>query len=226
MDIREPAIRPKAVSRWRTTKVAATSTMGAASVGVAVAQTATGQTTLALATGAAAASATGIGLVVAAGALTIGTSALAARSAYKTKAHRDNLMAIYERRHSYSCTCVCEGDEINLFQHKVIAEDVLPYIISKKGSKYHRKIAVASVAFSGVEAARSMGKSIYKRIRGTRGRNRRKAAIWLGDHLITHNCGLAQAIVADLYSYEEMLWMQTLDLKDLIPLLMNKMRSV
>jgi hypothetical protein len=52
-----------------------------------------------------------------------------------------------------------------------------------------------------------------------------KRASWLAVDLITHNCALAQAIVANLYSFEEMLWLQRLDSEELIPLLEEKMKS-
>ncbi len=225
MDIRPAPTMGTEVSRWRTTKQAATGTMAVGGVGVSIAQTATGQTTLALATGAAAASATGIGLVAAAGALALGTSVLAARSAHKSRIHRNNLAQIYERRDAYACGPVEMGGEVNRFHHQVVANEVLPYIISKKGSKYHRKVVSAVPVLGGLESARAGAKSLYKRARGTRGVNRRNATHWLGWHLITHNCGMSQAIVSDLYSFEEMLWLQSLNLKELIPLLEEKMRS-
>ena len=164
--------------------------------------------------------------MVAAGVLTVGSSVLAARSAHKSRIHRNNLTSIYERRHSFACGPVEPGGEVNHFHHDVIANEVLPYIISKKSSKYHRKVVQATGVLSILETARSAGKSLYKRARGTRGENRKNAAMWLGTHLISCNCGMAQAIVADLYSFEEMLWLQTLDLNELVPLLMEKMRSV
>jgi hypothetical protein len=225
VDIRPAPTMGTQVSRWRTTKGAATGTMGVSSIGVSAAQTATGQTTVALATGTAAASATGIGLVVAAGALLVGTSVLSARSAHKSRIHRNNLNKIYERRAAYACGPIQSGDEVNRFHHDVVANEVLPYIVSKKSAKFHRKVVGAVPIVGSAETARSAVKSLYKRARGTKGQNRRNGAHWLGHHLITHNCGLSQAIVADLYSFEEMLWLQSLKLSELIPLLMDKMKS-
>jgi hypothetical protein len=226
MDVRPAPSTGKEVSRWRLTKQLNTGTIGVGSVGVGIAQTVTGQTTVALATGAAAASATGIGLVVAAGALTLGAAALAGRSAHKSRTHRNNLASIYERRNGFACGPVTPGGEENHFHHDVIANEVLPYIISKKNSKFQRKVVQATGVLAPLETARSIGKSLYKTAMGTKGDNRKNAAMWLGTHLISDNCAMAQAIVADLYSFEEMLWLQTLDLKELVPLLMEKMRSV
>ena len=225
MDIRPAPTTGTEVSRWRTTKTLATGTMSASGVGVSVAQTATGQTTLALATGAAAASATGIGLIAAAGALALGTTVLAARSAHKSRIHRNNLAQIFERRDSYACGPIEPGGPVNPYHHYVLANEVLPYIISKKGAKFHRKVVAAVPVLGGVESVRAGVKSLYKRARGTRGANRRNAARWLGWHLISHNCGLAQAIVSDLYSFEEMLWLKDLSLSELVPLLEDKMKS-
>jgi hypothetical protein len=42
---------------------------------------------------------------------------------------------------------------------------------------------------------------------------------------MTHNCGLAQSIVAELYSFEEMLWLLEKDTDTATPLLMKKMAS-
>ena len=150
MDIRPAPTMGTEVSRWRTAKTAATGTMSASGVGVSIAQTATGQTTLALATGAAAASATGIGLVAAAGALALGTSVLAARSAHKSRVHRNNLAQIYERRDAYACGPIEPGGEVNRFHHQVVANEILPYIVSKKGSKYHRKVVAAVPVAGGI----------------------------------------------------------------------------
>lgn len=213
----------KTISRWRKTKKSSKAAMNLGSAGIQVAQSATGTGTIALATGAAAASATGIGLIVAGGCLTLTANTLSAVSAVKTRHHVDNLVKILGRPASYPCAGL--NGARNEREHTEISVRVLPYIIEKKERKFARKVVGAIPVVGMVETARAVGKNIFKRIAGTIHEDRRQASLWLGIHLITHNCALAQAIVAELYSFEEMLYLQTLDSDDLIPLLMEKMKS-
>ena len=56
---------------------------------------------------------------------------------------------------------------------------------------------------------------------------RHQMAYELAVHLVTHNCGLAQGIVAELFSsYEKMRWMLEQDTGTLTPLLAEKLKSV
>lgn len=46
-------------------------------------------------------------------------------------------------------------------------------------------------------------------------------------HLVTHHCGLAQAVVAELFSsVEKMQWMLSQDTDVLTPLIMEKLKSI
>ncbi|WP_444897196.1 hypothetical protein ACJJI5_13390 [Microbulbifer sp. EKSA008] len=221
IDIRPPLNFGKVVSRHRTAKAVAGGVGSAAYYGVWGAQTATGATLTGLATGAAAAtSATGIGLVVAGTALSIGYAGLAARSAYKTNNHLNALKKIYENRKSYSCPC--KGS----VAHDYVSGQVLPYIIEQKSKKLHRKMVEATPGIASVEYARKAVKNLYKRSQGTLGKKRTFAAEWLAQHLISHDCELANAIVAELYSEEEMLWIRTQDNDVVAPLLELKLKSV
>lgn len=212
------------MNRWRTTKMVGKGGLSAAGVGVQVAQYATGTSTIALVTAGAAASATGIGLIVTGVALTLTTSVLSARSAHKSRLHRDHLEAIQKRVNAYACMPL-DAKLSNNTEHKVIADGVLPYIIEQKSKKYHRKVVGAIPGVGLLESVRAVGNKAYKAWSGDLGEKRGRAAKWLAWHLITHNCGLAQAIVAELYSFEEMLWIKDQDFKEVKNLIADKMKS-
>lgn len=215
------------MNRWRTAKRTGKVGLTVAGVGVQVAQYATGASTLALVTAGAAASATGIGLIVTGAALTLSTSILSARSAYKSREHRNHLQAIQDRVNAYACMSIDANDRASLrpIEHQVIADGVLPYLIEQKSTKYHRKVVGAVPGVGLLESVRAIGKKAYKAATGTLGVKRHRAARWLALHLITHNCGLAQAIVAELYSFEEMLWIKDQEFTEVIKLLEDKMKS-
>ncbi|HEY2355901.1 MAG TPA: hypothetical protein VGH86_00515, partial [Phenylobacterium sp.] len=74
-------------------------------------------------------------------------------------------------------------------------------------------------------SAYSLGRYAYKKVRGTLGETRNRMAFDLTKHLLTHNCGLAQAIVSELYSFEEMTWLCEQDPPDVVKLIARKMMS-
>jgi hypothetical protein len=225
MDIQPPPDGTP-VNRWRTAKRTGKVGLTVAGVGVQVAQYATGASTLALVTAGAAASATGIGLIVTGAALTLSTAVLSARSANKSRVHRNHLQAIQDRVNTYACNPI-DNDKASLreMEHQVVATGVLPYLIEQKSTKYHRKVVGAVPGLGLVESVRAVGKKAYKAATGTLGVKRHRAARWLALHLISHNCGLSQAIVAELYSFEEMLWIKDQDFKEVVKLLEDKMKS-
>jgi hypothetical protein len=226
MEVQEPPAGT-AINRWRTEKQVGKAGMAVAGAGVQVAQFVTGTSTVALVAAGAAASATGIGLVVTGAALTLGTAAFSAVAAHKSRLHRNSLQAIFDRVNAYACGPVTTGSdaEINRFEHKCIAQDVLPYIIEQKNKKYHRKVVGAVPGVGLLETARAIGKKAYKAATGSLGIERNRSARWLARHLITHNCGLTQAIVAELYSFEEMLWMLDQEFDAVVKLLEDKLKS-
>ena len=91
----------------------------AASTGITIAQMATNTSTMAIASAVAAGgavSATGVGLVVAGGALTIASCAVNARSAHKSRIHRQNLREIFADRNCpsrYDCFGVGQPGKID-----------------------------------------------------------------------------------------------------------------
>jgi hypothetical protein len=230
-----------AVNRWtnpryikRTAKIGT----GVASAGITVAQNVTsGASTQALILGGlAAVSATGIGLIVTAAGLTIATSVLNATAAWKTKGHIEQLQEIYKYRDSspfndedYCQQMQADGvamkTHASYMQHDMIGHHVLPYIIHKKKAKYGRKILAAVPIVGTAETVRALGKKAYKAMSGTLGTNRNNAAGWLACHLITCDCLLVQAIVAELYSAEEMEWLKGQPYEDLTDYLAAKLKS-
>ena len=228
-----------AINRWSTFKRTAKLGLTGTSLGVSAAQTATGTGLGALAMGSAAAvSATGIGLVAAGGALALAQSVLAAKSAWKTKKHKDALVAIYDQRNASpfddadNCQVVpADGrrpprTRQEIVQHDMIANLVLPYIIAKKNAKINHKIATAApIVGSGAETIRAIGKKAWKFANGTLGVHRQNAAAWLASHLVTCDCLLVQAIVAELYSQGEMEWLKEQPYGSVIEHLEPKLKS-
>ncbi|HTV40460.1 MAG TPA: hypothetical protein VMF08_07795 [Candidatus Sulfotelmatobacter sp.] len=221
----QPPPEGKPVNRWREAKRTGKVGLVLAGAGVQVAQYATGASTIALLTAAGAASATGIGLVVTGAALTLTSAVLSGRAAIKTGVHLDNLKKIQSRVNCYACMPI-DAKLPEKVEHRVIVEGVLPYIIQQKSTKYKRKWAGAVPVVGLLETVRAVGKKAYKKFwTHDLGQKRERAAKWLAWHLITHNCGLAQAIVAELYSFQEMLWIKDQDFRDVKKLIEDKIKS-
>jgi hypothetical protein len=212
----------------RGAKKVASKALDATGPSITTATTVTGTGTIALATGAAAASATGVGLVVVGTLATLGSAAKSIVAARSSKQHRDGLMFIsaLQRWREYPCAVPPEADgETDLMAHQRIAFNVLPYAIEQKDKKYHRK-AIGAVPVLGTipMAIRQAYRALTKE---NRGELREQMAYELAVHLVTHNCGLAQVIVAELFSsYEKMLWMLDQDTDVLTPVIMEKLKSV
>jgi hypothetical protein len=214
-------------SRWRTTKKTMKHTATATGVGIQVTQQVLGTTTMiALFSAGAAISATGIGLIVGAAAITLGTMTASARSLYKTHQHIKGLRNLQERGRTLPCDMInMDGSKAacDPIAHAKVSE-ALEYVINKKIAKRGKKGAgtVGLSAFTGVF---SIGKAIYKHAKGTKGVNRMAHANDIAVHLVTHNCALAQGIAAELYSVDEMLWMLDQDSPIVTKLLADKMQS-
>jgi hypothetical protein len=225
----------KEARRWRKTKKGTKGAAVGSNLAVSVAQYATHSPGLAvaLAGGAAGASATGIGLLVGGGLLMLTSNAFSFHSFLKTAEHKNGLLTIQERKSSYPCTRlpspgardVPAASQRDHRQHTMIMDKVLPYIIQKKDAKIDHKFVGAIPVLGVAESIRAVAKKGLKFATGTLGVNRHEAALWLAVHLITHDCALAQAIVANLYSFEEMLWLLQCDSKELVDLLEQKMKS-
>lgn len=224
----------KPVNRWRTTKVTSKAGMGVASAGVSVASQALHVPNIALVAAGAAASATGIGLVVTGAALTLTAATLSAVSAHKSRLHRNALGEIKKRVNSFSCMpLIDDNPEIldrqmtvqDFAEHQKVANEVLGYAFDQKNSKYHRKVVGAVPVVGLVESLRAAGNKAYKLASGNLGKDRKQHARTLAGHLITHDCALAQAIVAELYGFEEMLWLKDQDYDQVVELLEGKLKS-
>lgn len=198
-----------------------------ASTGLSVAQTATSTSTLAVCSAAAAGaavSATGVGLVIAAGALTIGSTAVNARAAHKSRIHRKHLREIEANYSSYDCYGFQQVGVMT--EHFEIAQRILPYIVKQKGKKYGRRVRYAIPGVNLFSTLRAVGTNGWKRFKGKLGKERLDAAEWLIGHLFTHDCELVEAIIAELFSEKEMLWVKYHCEADVaIPLIAHKLRS-
>jgi len=196
------------------------------SLGVSIAQQATHNAgLLALTAAGAAASATGIGLVVTGGIATLTLSSLSAYSAVKSNRHANALSTIVDRHDCYRCKHV-DGSKADKYAHRHIAFDVGPYIVAQKEEKTARK-GIGAVPVIGVGGSLyTLGRALYKKASGTKGVKRFEHASALAAHLITHDCGLAQAIVANLYSFEVMCWLLTQEHDVVTQALAAKMKSV
>jgi hypothetical protein len=213
--------------------------------GISVAQSATSTSltaasvsghgvSIALTAGAAVGSATGIGLLVAAGALTIGSAVQSGVSAYKTSQHMHGLAKIYENLASYSrCERIypampylrkpTPADEKG---HEIVGHMVLPYIWHQKHSKRIKKSVGAVVGVGSVlTTAYSIGRKIYKYSQGTLGVSRERAARWLACHFMYCKCPLADAIIAELLGPATIGGFQKADYDTITELLMTKIKS-
>lgn len=214
------------VNRHRVLKQAASTTAMAAGTGITVTQQALGTGgVIALATGAAAVSATGVGLIVA-GAVVYGAQlGVSARAAHKSRMHLQNLKKIASRAGSYQCAGL-HGHGDDHAEHQTLVDHVLPYVVRQKEKKFGRRVAGAIPVASEGEMIRAGLRKAYKKIRGSAGEDRARAATWILRHLFTHNCSLVQNIVAELLSYEEMIYLQTMPWKKALPIVKDKMKSV
>lgn len=164
-------------------------------------------------------SATGIGAVAVAGAYAAGTSVLAGVSVYKTHNHIKNLEDLLQNGGGS-----CDG---NRWDHGAIQMTVLPYIINKKKTKLRRKGEETVPVLGGMLTTAETGmKSIFKRLKGTRGVARHHNAEILTKHLVTCNCGLAEGIVSELCGEEEMKNIRAMDSNDAGYWIFNKMASM
>ncbi|HLY56464.1 MAG TPA: hypothetical protein VKS60_12960 [Stellaceae bacterium] len=211
-------------NHWITAKKIGKGSMAAGGAGVNALQHYAGVSAFALATGAAAASATGIGLVVTGAAITVATCGFSALSAYKSSQHAAVLEKIQQREGGFECSGLMFM--ANRREHQHIVDDVLPYLILQKQEKSARKaVGAVPIAGSALTSAYSLGRYVYKRAKGTLGATRNQMAFDLTKHFLTHNCALAQAIVSELYSFEEMTWLAEQAPDEVIKLLARKMTS-
>lgn len=199
---------------------------GVAAVGSSAFQTATktGYSTLAYSaatTGAVAVSATGVGALAVAGSYAVGSSVLAGVSVYKTNKHINNLKTI---RNAGSMKENCTGCKL---QHDTLYNEVLPYIIAKKQRKLRRKGEECMPVLGGMATSMETGlRSIYKRLKGNRGKERHWHAQLLTIHLVSCNCSLAESIVSELWSPEEMLNIRAMDSDEAGYYIFSKMASM
>lgn len=218
------------VDRGRTGKRVASGAVTAAQAGLTGAQIGTGISALtvggAIATGAAV-SATGVGLVVTAAAMTLGSIVTNATSMIKSISHFENLREIqakYIACEYAGCIPLAATAEMT-FDHATIGTTILSYIIDQKTEKAVKK-GVGAVGLGVLTTLYSIGRAAYKSAAGTKGKQRNFYAHVLARHLITHHCQLAEAIVAELLSEEEMRILKGEDSDVAGAAIADKMKSV
>ena len=219
------------VNLWRKTRSALWAANWVASTGVSTATNLSGGGTLAMVglgtTLFTVSAATGVGLVIGGCAVMIGSSAIQAKSAVSSYKHRKNLEGILASSAGGGTYCagLC-GNRPDPEEHQMILDSVLPYIISQKRKKTIRR-GIGSIPLVSLgETIRSIGRKAQKTWRGTLGKEREDHAMTLAKHLITHDCHLAQAIVAELFSDEEEEWLRYQDFQVVAGILAEKMKSV
>ncbi|MEK6238686.1 MAG: hypothetical protein N2C14_28535, partial [Planctomycetales bacterium] len=79
----------------------------------------------------------------------------------------------------------------------------------QKGEKFARRTAFAVPGVNLFATLHSVGRAGWKKfVTKNKGEQRNRAAGRLVRHHFTHDCGLAEAIIGELYSEQEMLWIK------------------
>jgi hypothetical protein len=224
-------------NRHNLPKKAGDTLLTGASLGISAAQFGTGSLgtakTVAALVGGAAVGATPIGLAAAAGVATVVSSTLSVVSAVKTASHIQGLQKLYESRESFKGNCaeiLSDGVESSTDYarevHDIVANQVLPYIITKKEKKLVKKI-VSSVPGGGLlTGAYGVVKKVVKfKLMKTLGVNRTNGAKWLASHFLNCNCKLTNGIIADLFSEKEMQAFASFQFEELWKKLSPKLKS-
>ncbi|HTW61286.1 MAG TPA: hypothetical protein VMD55_05710 [Terracidiphilus sp.] len=189
---------------------------------------------IALTAGAAVGSATGIGLLVAAGALSIGSAVKSGVSAYKTSEHMEGLAKIYENLASYTRCERIYPEKPYLRKltpadskaHDLVGHLVLPYIWQQKRAKLVTKSVGAVVGVGSVlTTAYAIGRKVYKYSQGTLGVSRERAARWMACHFMYCKCALTEAIIAELLGAATIGGFQKSNYDTITELLMTKIKS-
>ena len=187
-----------------------------------------------VATGAAIVGTAGIGLLAGAVAGTIATSVLARVSAEKTFVHIADLKALHQNAVNLEQECAqlmlpagaTEKNDYSKRTHDIVADHVLPYIITQKEAKKLHKEDASVPMLGSLESVRAVGNKINKWRTGELGFKRERAAKWLAAHFIECDCTLTKNIVASLYSTEEMTYLlEHAEYQKLANLLAEKMKA-
>lgn len=154
-------------------------------------------------------------------ALQAGVSGVAVRRVYRTHRHIKALETLQVRgRATFSC------DAAQSPMHGFIFDKVLPFIIQKKKFKRVRSGAQAMPGVGLVASMRKLQRHISKSYSGTLHVKRSFYAQALAHHLVTCNCTLSDAIVAELLGSEEHKdYVRTLDSGEVAAILKDKMNS-
>ncbi|WP_281648668.1 hypothetical protein [Parendozoicomonas sp. Alg238-R29] len=144
---------------------------------------------------------------------------LAAKSLRSTVHHVKGLKKIKSAVRSFQC----DGDQV---VHQTIASVVLPAIIMKKEKKVRKKCTASTVVLSPLVSLEEGARSVYKRATGTRSKQRHFHCEILTTHLVLCHCGLAEAIVTELWGEEEMTHLRAMSSNEAGPHIFEKMSSM
>ncbi len=170
----------------------------------------------------AAVSATGGGLVIAGGVLQVIGIGKNSVAAVKSHNHMKGLEDIQARASSLNVSCNGEA-----MKHQAIVASILPYLIEQKKTKRDRRVQKAIPCVGLLESIRAVGNWAWKKHKGELGKKRYEFAEILASHLTVSGCALAAEIVAELYDFESMVWLQSACEPGLATeLIASKMKSV
>lgn len=167
----------------------------------------------------------GIALLAAGGALMLGSSAQAGRSAYKTHQHIKSLSELAARKLSFPCSNHLGHD------HLLVANEILGYIVTQKRKKLVKKSTkVVPVLGGSSVSAHAVYRNIRKRLQSGRqglGGERTYNAQMLAHHHVDEDCALTTAIIAELFrvSVEAAKSASLLDKDALAHILSRKIKS-
>lgn len=166
-----------------------------------------------------------IGLAISGGVLMAASVVTNSLSVYSTTKHVLHLKKIRDNPGTFAqCVCMAASVPADMaLDHKVIQTHVLPYIIRQKTEKAVRK-GIGIVPGGGLlTTIYRAGRAAFK---SNRGKARGYYANVLARHLVTHDCALAGAIVAELFTPSEMVVMRMFDSDQVGNVVKTKMKSI
>jgi hypothetical protein len=180
----------------------------------------------------------GIALVVVGAGMTLSSAGLAVRSYSRTKTHIEQLEIIQNNFAVTACQCSQHVGINNKLKASlkctVLLTRILPYLIVQKRNKKLARGVKASVVGAPIAALAAGANALYKYKEGIKGEARRAVAMFLIRQLLTSKCTLAEAIVAELLSMDEVKGIQyhctSIDsiesIETVVEIVKNKIQSV
>lgn len=179
------------------------------------------------AVGGAAISTGGVAIIVGGAIMTISAAVKTAVSLSKTQRHIKELERIMNchimfqlpsnkiKLNAKKCNCHRADSHYysraNKTQCEFIVSKVLPYIIAqKKKKRIHKATGLVPVVGGLADRLRGITRNLYKRYKGTQGKDRREMAQYLTRQHLTTHCDVTDQIISQLLSDDESLGMRSL----------------